>query len=280
MKTSDALQVGMILACGMVMTRAGRALHLPRQSLNHWDLERLLGEGLSIVGVVIVSAWLLALVIAVVAELLRRRGWMVAARLATRCTPAVMRRVAAALLGIHLVAIPAVAQAATPGPGGRSGSFVTRSVVNDDTARAAPDEDSATHRPDRSVGNSAGASTSPYWAAPQVDTIMLGQAVVQEEEPIRSATLPPVSPAWEPAPLPADGGPMLRAETRTIVDAADVVVAPGDSLWSIVAAQLGPFATAADVADAWPAWYDANRATIGADPSLLLPGQVLHPPSP
>ncbi|MGO4436088.1 LysM peptidoglycan-binding domain-containing protein [Paenarthrobacter sp. RAF9] len=55
---------------------------------------------------------------------------------------------------------------------------------------------------------------------------------------------------------------------------------PGDSLWSIAASRLGPFATDVDIALSWPKWYDANRSTFGADPTLLQPGQVLQPPPP
>ncbi len=80
--------------------------------------------------------------------------------------------------------------------------------------------------------------------------------------------------------MPADGSLLVRPATRAPVGAAEVVVAPGDSLWSIVAARLGPLATAADVAEAWPGWFAANRSVIGDDPSLLLPGQVLHAPFP
>jgi resuscitation-promoting factor RpfA len=59
-----------------------------------------------------------------------------------------------------------------------------------------------------------------------------------------------------------------------------VTVQPGDSLWAIAARQLGPGATAADVAASWPRWYAANRAVIGPDPDLILPGQRLVPPPP
>lgn len=63
-------------------------------------------------------------------------------------------------------------------------------------------------------------------------------------------------------------------------DEADhVVVHRGDSLWSIAARHLGEQATDADVADAWPRWYAANRELIGEDPDLLLPGQVLVVPT-
>jgi hypothetical protein len=60
--------------------------------------------------------------------------------------------------------------------------------------------------------------------------------------------------------------------------AATVVVRRGDSLWRIAARHLPPGAGDEAIAAAWPAWYAANRATIGDDPGLLLPGQVLAVP--
>ena len=57
-----------------------------------------------------------------------------------------------------------------------------------------------------------------------------------------------------------------------------VVVAPGDTLWSIAARRLGPGASPALVAATWPRWYAANRPRIGPDPGLIRPGQRLAPP--
>ncbi|MGN6330748.1 MAG: LysM peptidoglycan-binding domain-containing protein [Motilibacteraceae bacterium] len=65
------------------------------------------------------------------------------------------------------------------------------------------------------------------------------------------------------------------------IDQDDVVaVRPGDSLWTLTTRHLGPGATAAQVADAWPRWWAANRDVIGDDPDLLRPGQLLRPPPP
>lgn len=60
--------------------------------------------------------------------------------------------------------------------------------------------------------------------------------------------------------------------------ALERVVRPGDTLWGIAAATLGPDADNAAVAAQWPRWYAANRALIGADPNLILPGQRLVAP--
>jgi nucleoid-associated protein YgaU len=56
------------------------------------------------------------------------------------------------------------------------------------------------------------------------------------------------------------------------------VVTAGESLWSIAAAQLGPGTSSATVDRLWPRWYAANRAVIGPDPNLIVPGQPLRPP--
>lgn len=57
-----------------------------------------------------------------------------------------------------------------------------------------------------------------------------------------------------------------------------VVVQPGDTLWSIAAADLPPGASAALVTAHWHTVYAANRAVIGSDPDLIEPGQHLHLP--
>jgi nucleoid-associated protein YgaU len=58
---------------------------------------------------------------------------------------------------------------------------------------------------------------------------------------------------------------------------ATVVVESGDCLWNIAARRLAR-PTAARIAVAWPRWWRANRARVGADPDLIRPGQRLRPP--
>jgi nucleoid-associated protein YgaU len=65
---------------------------------------------------------------------------------------------------------------------------------------------------------------------------------------------------------------------------ATVVVEAGDCLWTIaaeaLAATIGSEPSDAAVAAEWPRWYTLNRAAIGADPDLLLPGMLLRAPAP
>ncbi|PKQ25475.1 MAG: hypothetical protein CVT64_09735 [Actinobacteria bacterium HGW-Actinobacteria-4] len=77
----------------------------------------------------------------------------------------------------------------------------------------------------------------------------------------------PASPDNAPAPV-ADQHPALHEYT----------VVRGDSLWKITAGLLGGNPPDAVVAAAWPTLYDANRGVIGANPSLIHPGQVLTIP--
>jgi hypothetical protein len=73
---------------------------------------------------------------------------------------------------------------------------------------------------------------------------------------------------------------VTTAPHRAVGDDDLVTVRRGDSLWSLVAARLGPRATDARIATEWPRWYAANRQVIGPDPSVIHPGQQLRPPPP
>jgi nucleoid-associated protein YgaU len=77
-----------------------------------------------------------------------------------------------------------------------------------------------------------------------------------------------------------DGLPLPdRPVTSTLPDETGHVVRPGQSLWSIATSAAGSEATSADIAEATSHWYLRNRTVIGDDPNLILPGQVLMPPT-
>ncbi|MDR2257274.1 MAG: hypothetical protein LBE25_14950 [Arthrobacter sp.] len=77
-------------------------------------------------------------------------------------------------------------------------------------------------------------------------------------------------PRREPAPLGRAWGGSGASEV--------VVVAPGDSLWSLARDRLGPGADAEDIAAEWPRWYRLNADVIGADPDLIAVGTRLFIP--
>ena len=86
----------------------------------------------------------------------------------------------------------------------------------------------------------------------------------------------PRSPRWPTSPPTGRAG---RTGAEPAGRPSAVVVRPGDSLWRIAAEHLPAGHGARRVAVAWPRWYAANRRVIGADPDLVRPGEVLHPPT-
>jgi nucleoid-associated protein YgaU len=148
-------------------------------------------------------------------------------------------------------------------------------------------------------------SPADWRATEKTSSIRLTDHPSRTSQPVRRTTA-----AEKPAPLterptqtpdrptsvgvpdrPTQGAPTRYTDLRTgqLVRAASRVVKPGESLWEIAAAELG--ATAGDraagdgaagdgaVAKRWPQWYAANRAVIGPDPDLILPGQALRIPA-
>ena len=100
----------------------------------------------------------------------------------------------------------------------------------------------------------------------------------EDEPPASSGTAVAATTPPPTAPLP---GATWLSPSRAPLDTqpVTVVVVRGDTLWDIAARHLGPAATPAQIAAAWPAWYAANAATIGPDPGLIRPGQVLLVPA-
>lgn len=69
-------------------------------------------------------------------------------------------------------------------------------------------------------------------------------------------------------------------EARRAEEEVTVVVRPGDSLWDVAAAHLGPDATDWEVACEWPRWHQENWEVIGEEPADLPAGTLLIPPEP
>jgi nucleoid-associated protein YgaU len=94
-------------------------------------------------------------------------------------------------------------------------------------------------------------------------------------------------PGWTPASHPPSVATPARPSAALVTAPArrqrrtreDIVVRAGDSLWTLTARRLGPGASGAEIAAAWPRLYAANRAVIGTDPGLIHPGQRLVPPA-
>ncbi len=164
-----------------------------------------------------------------------------AGRLAVRLSPRVVRPLVSALLAVGLAAAAVPASAATRGPALPTAGWSTQQ------APTPPSTSPTSSRTDAALPAAGwvptGAPPAPPRAAPPVGLVAAA----------------PHRPAERPG------------ET--------VTVHRGDCLWSVVARQLGPHASDARVAAEWPRWWAANRAAIGEDPDLLLPGAVLRAPS-
>ncbi|KRE37694.1 hypothetical protein ASG73_08585 [Janibacter sp. Soil728] len=214
--------------------------------------------GMAALVAALIAGWLTStLFLSIVARLPGRVG-RCALHLRDRVTPAVVRRWAAIALGASMTAcvLPGTAVAAVRTPQVSVDSPAPGWVPSASTAGPA-----STPRVTRTE------ATSPGWSSSTA---------------ARQPTATPPSPGWTPRRPAArhrtDPTLLTGAHRADTDDDNDVVVRRGDSLWSITAARLGPEATAAEVAQAWPRWHAANAARIGPDPHLLLPGTRLSPP--
>ena len=90
-----------------------------------------------------------------------------------------------------------------------------------------------------------------------------------------------MTPLFTPTAPAAPAERHQGAEQRQSPEDEDsITVRPGDTLWGLVAAELGPGATDWEIARDWPQWYEHNRSVIGEDPGELAPGTVLQKPQP
>jgi nucleoid-associated protein YgaU len=147
-------------------------------------------------------------------------------------------------------------------------SSATGRISVERTGAAAPADSSAASPARGWLGSSV--LPDPLWAA------VPAPGWVPSTRP-PAPLLPAADAALVTSGAQHSGGPLARAgRART----ERVVVRRGDSLWSIAARDLGPGASDAEVAAQWPRWWHANRAVIGPDPDLILPGTRLRPPPP
>jgi len=100
-----------------------------------------------------------------------------------------------------------------------------------------------------------------------------GSAARADDETVRArADRAPLALDGLPFPDRVVGGPQAPLRMH--------LVAPGDTLWDIAAADLGSHPAGSRITAHWHRIHAANRAVIGADPDLIRPGQVLRIPSP
>ncbi len=262
---ADAGMAVAILALGTVLTGSGARLaqRLQTAAARHQSLsfEDHLGAAANAAGLIVVVWWALSFLIAVASALLERRGNRGAAAATGKFSPAFMRRLALAAVGLQLAAAPLAHADDAPGTATAAPAAVAAVWVPGGGPNVPP-----------ATGIGLNDSAPPASQSPAPDAA----GSTAGAEPLG------LDPRWTPAPQPAEPRDLAPAPRRPRPQAADmeqVTVRAGDSLWSICAAQLGPLASDVDIALAWPRLYDANRILIGSDPGLLLPGQVLQLPA-
>lgn len=276
--SSDAILAVAILLLGFFLAATGASLmeRWQRSSAKAQSLgfEDLLGFVVNTAGLVVVTWWVLSMLSAFASAALERAGNGRAAEITGKFSPAFMRRLALAAVGLQLLGAP-LAHAATDPADPRWSSTSTPAATAVWTPTEQPAE--GLHPgPPPTAGRAPTASTASG---------VEGRAAHISVLPVVSTSGEGLDPRWKPnaphlAPGPLAAQPVRSARQQPVDDGGHVTVVAGDSLWSIAARQLGgSHASDLDIALEWPRWYEANRAVLGDNPNVLLPGQVLRPPS-
>ena len=252
---TDAAMAAVILLLGAFLAaNGGSIIRRWRSSPGRQQplgLEDQLGLAANTAGLIVIVWWAMTFAIAVAAALLDRCGHARAASAAGKFTPVFMRRLALAAVGLQLVTVPLATASPLPaGPGSPGAAPAACAAWTPTTVPATP-------------GTPPPAANATPGPAPQ-----------PAPPAVAHPQWRPLSPAVEPGPLA--GHPLRQQQPGAL--AAEVTVRAGDSLWSLSAARLGPFASDVDIARDWPLIYQANSDIIGGNPSLLRPGQVLQLP--
>lgn len=278
--TVGSLVVGLaaawILAVAWIAARASVTAPGPAAA------DELLALGAATLAVAI-AAWLvLGTALEVLAHVPGRVG-RVAQVWADRLTPALARRIAAFVLGVGVGVAGGPTQAVASPRGAVTASSLTASSVIASPVIASSVADpgfapahSAPDLPALDPGftpATAGPDFSPAPDAPATSGFTAAAAnpgfAAEPSAPGFTPTAPRVRPQADPGLL---GGRVNPTTDR------EIVVHRGDTLWSIAARHLGPQASDAEIAQAWPRWFDLNRGLIGDDPDHILPGQILRIP--
>ena len=190
-------------------------------------------------------------------------------RASVRGCPRTLRRLVALALGVALTGgagVGAASAASAPAP--------PEPTANGLPANGLPAPGGLTlldglALPDRTTGTGIGSPGPTRRTEPQhaprstaVDAVP-GTSAGNDGAPHQRRRAVPHPPAVEPDPPPATG----------------IQVLPGDSLWRIAERLLPARAGDGPITGAWHRLHAANRAAIGPDPDLVLPGIRLHLPS-
>lgn len=257
----------------------------------HVAPEEALVRLMTALGLVLAARLVAGLLLALAARLPGRTG-VRAARLSIYVTPPLARRFMHVIISVGLsswtgaaLAAPAMA-ATTP-----TATVVPTPVLAPpeaalqtwpDLGRPGMDLPTAVTPP---MTNSAGRRSWPDLGRPGTDVpTSPAPKPTGSRKPADTRKSQPTSRSADHPDAPAPAGPNSASRSATTSPrAADVVVAPGDCLWTLAQRDLdirtSTAPSPADVAAATEKWWRANRAVIGANPDRLVPGQQLSPPA-
>lgn len=119
--------------------------------------------------------------------------------------------------------------------------------------------------------------SSPGWPVQQSAPLESPGWPVTDRPAAQPRPQPQAPAASDAAPIPAEPGASSRSSPEPAPPEPEIVVAAGDTLWSI-AASADPDAGDAALLIAAQQLYDANRDRIGPDPNLIMPGTHLEAP--
>lgn len=215
-------------------------------------------------------------------------------------SPHVVRRVVLVCCGVAVggtgLVTPAVAMAEKPGE-----------IEGARTARVGTDSLSGLPLPDRTLGDHldqpAGSRSGPdaeavrrpaarhEASAPErPDRVDAPGTSRRRESRSTPGDRPRVTPTTDAEPIVADAEPVTTDAEPPTTDAEPVATAaglgdtathrvrPGDTLWSIAERRM-PGAAPTEIDAGWRRIHRANRAVIGSDPDLIIPGTTLRLPS-
>jgi hypothetical protein len=284
----DALTAALVLLLGLLLSLIGSGLleRLRGAAARQQEpgVEELLAGGAALAGTGLVAWWILSLACAAATVLLARKGHTRAAAATGKLLPAFMQRLVLGALSVQLLSGPAAYAAVTvEGP-----EWAPTQGESSSAPMIPGTEDPGLREADAALTGSSPSALATHAASGPLHDLppRAGEtsAPAMERAAVEAAPLSTFQPGWKPASPVIDPGmlaaPATRAPARAPgLQAGSVTVQAGDTLWDIAARYLGPGASDLDVALQWPRWYDANRALIGQNPDVLLPGQLLQPPS-
>lgn len=213
------------------------------------SLERLTGLALGLLGAAVMGWLLLGMMLSLLSALGGRSGHRRLGAGIDKLIPGFLARLGVAAIGGSLIL-------ATPANAAALQSPTVQQLATHSTGEPAP------AGPEEATDPEATANPGPHGEPGDA----AGTTAAESEV---------LSPGWLPQRISLPLQRLLGGATRP---SREVVVRPGDTLWSIAARHLAPEATTGDIAEAWPQWYAANRELIGPNPDSLAVGLVLTQP--